>query len=253
MEMDSFDRAARSTRTGDGIDISGDYQYKALTEGNTVQRFWHYSKMLAIRELLPPSQNDAVVDVGCGSGVISAFLGTLAGSVVGIDSNLDAIEFATRAYSDERISFRVGLADEPLGSASSADKIYCLELIEHIYSDQCRVMLDNFHRLLRPGGRVMLTTPNYHSMWPIIEWLMDRFRLAPPMADHQHVEPYHRKKLRNACVTDNFHVECLRSICLFGPWVAPFSWRLAEALTRLELRLSYTPGSVLVCILSKVS
>lgn len=58
-------------RTGDTIAIDGGYQYRALTEGYRVQRFWHYSKTLAIQEFLPPQSTDRIIDVGCGSGVIT--------------------------------------------------------------------------------------------------------------------------------------------------------------------------------------
>lgn len=238
-------------RDGDRIAIRGDYQHRALKEGHPIQRFWHYSKMLAIERLLPPTPDDHILDVGCGSGVISHFLGRGGARVLGIDANPEAIRFAQQTYANATVSFRLGLADQPLGPEASVDKIYCLELIEHIHAFQSRTMLDNFHRLLKPGGRVFLSTPNYRSLWPAIEWFMDRLGLAPRMVGHQHIELYHRSKLRRLCRTAGFAVEHLGAMCFLAPWIAPLSWRCAVGLAHLELAACRNPGSLLVCVLTK--
>jgi len=238
-------------RHGDSIEIRGDYQHRALTQGNRIQRFWHYSKILAIEKLLPPHRGDKVVDVGCGSGVITDFLARCGAHAVGIDANPDAIRFAQQTYSSPRTLFRHGLADQPLGQDASVDKVYCLELIEHIHASQASVLLDHVHRLLRPGGRLFLTTPNYHSLWPVIEWLMDRLGLAPHMAGHQHVELYNRKKLRRLFLASGFSCEFMGTMCFLAPWIAPLSWRCARRLARVELGASSIPGCLVVCVLSK--
>lgn len=46
---------------------------------------------------------------------------------------------------------------------ASFDTIVAGELVEHIPAHELPVMLREFHRLLRPGGRLLLTTPNPHS------------------------------------------------------------------------------------------
>ena len=42
-------------RTGDRIEIAGDYQYRAIHDGGAIQRFWHQSKLLLIDRLLRPA------------------------------------------------------------------------------------------------------------------------------------------------------------------------------------------------------
>ena len=46
---------------------------------------------------------------------------------------------------------------------ASFDTIVAGELVEHIPADELPSMLREFHRVLRPGGRLLLTTPNPHS------------------------------------------------------------------------------------------
>ena len=137
--------ALMKKRIGDSVKISGDYQYRALIEGNSVQRFWHYSKQLAIKKYLPPSSHDKVIDVGCGSGVITSLLGSYGADVLGIDGNSDAITFAAEKFSSPNIRFRLGLIDEKIKINTLVDKIYCLEVIEHIYMHQAYNMLKVFY------------------------------------------------------------------------------------------------------------
>ncbi len=238
-------------RTGDTVKISGDYQYKALTQGNPVQKFWHYNKQISIKRYLPPSPTDLVMDVGCGSGVITSFLGESGAKVIGIDGNPEAINFATDRFSRPNVEFRLGLVDNDIDVSQLIDKIYCLELIEHIYINQAREMLETFLKILKPGGKVFLTTPNYRSMWPLIEWSMDKLGLSPPLAEHQHVEFYHKNKLERLCTEVGFEVELTATTCLIAPWLAPVSWSLARRMDALETRLPFYLGSILIVVLVK--
>lgn len=140
--------------------------------------------------------------------------------------------------------------DEEFKVEQLVDKIYCLEVIEHIYFDQGSQMLSHFQRVLRPGGHVFLTTPNYRSMWPVIEWLLDRFQLVPRLADDQHVEHYHRKKLRQLAESVGFKIEQVLTTCFTAPWLAPLNWKLAQTVNHFESG-RMAPGSIVVAILRK--
>lgn len=242
---------ALERKTGDCIKINGDYQFRALMEGNPVQRFWHYNKQLAIKTLMPPNPGEYVIDVGCGSGVITSFLGESGADVLGIDGNTDAIRFAQRKFSKAKVRFKLGLVDDNLIPEKPVDKIYCLEVIEHIYRHQTEKMLIDFMRILRPGGLVFLTTPNYRSLWPVIEFFMDRLGTAPRMSEDQHVKFYNMKKLAVLCRSAGFKIDLLTTTCFLAPWLAPLSWKLAERIAQKEYRLSFLPGSILICILEK--
>ena len=238
-------------KDGDQIEIQGDYQYRALTEGNPIQRFWHYSKQLAIQRHLPPCFNDWVLDVGCGSGVITAFLGSRASRAIGVDNNKEAIAYAKKMFAAANVEFVYGLVDQEIEFDKPIDKIYCLEVIEHIYLEQAKKMLENFHRILKPGGKVFITTPNYLSLWPLIEWSLDRFKLAPTMADLQHVEHYNFQKINQLCCKSGFFVDGIYTTCFLAPWAAAINWELAKKLDSIEGRLPLHPGSILVVLLSK--
>jgi SAM-dependent methyltransferase len=235
-------------RAGDRIAIEGAYQYDALERGPAAQRFWHHVKLRSIDALLPPRAGDLVLDVGCGSGVVTSHLGRRGATAIGIDANPRAIEFARRQFASESVRFQLGLVDEPLPVESRVDKIYCLEVIEHIHRPQALSMLGGFRDALRPGGQVFLTTPNYRSMWPLIEWLMDRSGRFPEMAEAQHVELYDGGTLRRLCEEAGFEVVAMRSTCALSPWLAFVSWRAGERLLDLELGSTALMGPVLACV-----
>jgi 2-polyprenyl-3-methyl-5-hydroxy-6-metoxy-1,4-benzoquinol methylase len=237
------------TRTDTADPISGDYQYVALHEGYAVQRFWHYNKQLTIARYLPPERADVVIDVGCGSGVISNFLAQSGARTLGIDASHDAIAFASRTFTVGNLSFRRGAFHEVFPLAEPVDKIYCLEMIEHIHTHEAIEMLAVFRDSLKPGGRLYLTTPNGRSMWPVIEWLMDTLHLAPQMADYQHLARYSPASLPGLCTSAGFDVERVVTTCFAAPWLAPLSWNLALRANRAETGSPL--GAILVCIARK--
>jgi len=238
-------------RTGDAISIPGDYQLRAARSANPVQRFWHATKKIVVDEMLPAAPGDFVVDAGCGSGVIADYLATSGAEVMGVDANPEAIAFATSEFSRPNLRFVRGLVDDELTLDRPVDRFYSLEVIEHIYRPQGVAMLRSFHRLLRPGGQALITTPNYHSYWPLLEWTLDTFRLAAKMADEQHIEHYSRRKLREAAEESGFTTSTIRTICLVSPWLAPLSWGLAARAARRELRIPLPLGCILVAVLTK--
>jgi 2-polyprenyl-3-methyl-5-hydroxy-6-metoxy-1,4-benzoquinol methylase len=227
--------------------ISGDYQYRAGTAGLAPQRFWHYTKRLAIDRYLPAAAGDMIVDAGCGSGVISDHLGQSGARVLGIDPHPAAIAFATSRFARDNVHF-ANTTVEHVACDTPVDKIYSLEVLEHPSSEEGSVMLRHFHRLLRPGGSVFLTTPNARSVWPLIEWAADRSGLVAPMGGAQHVEMYHQRKLRALVEHHDFQVRGIHSMCLLSPWIAAVSWRAARWTFDREVTLPPGWGPVLIAV-----
>ena len=254
MKKDATDQrhsAAESPRrVGDTVAIDGNYQWLAANSKNPVQRFWHGTKQTAIAALCPPEKNSVVLDVGCGSGVISSFLATqYHAKVIGLDGNSSAISFASKQFPQAQYECR--LVDDEFSIAQQVDGIYCLELIEHIYKNQAEVLLHNFHRLLRQDGKIFITTPNYRSLWPVIEWLMDFLKIAPNLGQDQHVTFYNPTSLKALVEQCGFEVSIVRTNCFLAPWLAPFSYKLAQWLDQKEIKMKWLMGSIIVLVAQK--
>jgi 2-polyprenyl-3-methyl-5-hydroxy-6-metoxy-1,4-benzoquinol methylase len=243
-------RPGRPRRVGDTIAIAGDYQYKALTEGPGPQRFWHDTKRWLVRRYLDLRLTDRVLDVGCGSGIVAACMADApVRECIAVDANPAAVAFAQARFSRTNLRFVQCLVDELEIANDSVDACCCMELIEHIYPDQGRKLLETLYRITRPGGRLLITTPNYRSLWPLLEWALDHSGRVPHLAGDQHVAFYTHRRLRALSAAAGWTTVRQHTCCTVAPWVAAASWRLAEAIRPAEARLRF--GTILVHLLEK--
>jgi len=236
-----------SRRVGDTIAIPGDYQYRATKEGPAPQRFWHQTRFAACLELLELRSGLHLIDVGCGSGMLASMAAEVDGvDVLAVDANPEAIAFCRERWGGRGIRFERALLDELDLPPASADRITLLEVVEHIHRPQALELLRSFRTLLKPGGLVVVSTPNLRSLWPGIEWLLDRVGPTKRMAEEQHVQLYSPASLR--ALIEEAGLECVEERRLFvaSPWVAGVSWRLAQHLHGCEMRVPELPGCLLV-------
>lgn len=119
-----------------------------------------------LREWLAVLRVDAahsILEVACGSGGVTCQMARETGAAcVGVDINVNGIEAAAqRAERDglaSRVSFEVVDASHrlPFGDGSF-DAVFCNDSINHL-PDRAAVLRD-WHRVLRPGGRLLFTDP----------------------------------------------------------------------------------------------
>ena len=105
------------------------------------------------------AQGRRVLDAACGEGYGSAFLAQSAKSVIGVDLSREAIDHARTRYRDQaNLSFQAcSVTAIPIDS-QSVDLIVSFETIEHLAQQE--EMLREFRRILRPGGLLVLSSPN---------------------------------------------------------------------------------------------
>jgi len=241
------------TRKGDTVFISGDYQYNAIHSKNPIQRFWHYGKQLTIDKILPPNKKDLILDIGCGSGIISSYLAQSGANVIGYDGNEEAIKFASSNYGTiKNLRFKQTIIGDNFKVEKPADKIYCLELVEHIYWEQAVILIKNIERMLNLGGKVLITTPNYKSLWPLIENALDLLKLTPQLKGSQHVEFYDKNKLRKLIENNTkLKIKVLQSEYFLAPWLAIVHPKIAKIVYNFEMSFKHFLGSVLILVAEK--
>lgn len=86
------------------------------------------------------------------------------------------------------------------------DHVTILAVLEHIPLDQVSVLFCEFHRILKDGGSVLLTTPTPASK-PLLEFLAFKLRIisGPEIADHKHY--WNRADLQALAARDGFALE----------------------------------------------
>ena len=89
-------------------------------------------------------------------------------------------------------------------------QIVCSEVIEHVPRDE--VHLAEFHRVLTPGGTLVLGTPDYSSwIWNAIKWIYGFY--CPGGYADEHINHYTEKGLRAELEANGFIVDDLNKIC----------------------------------------
>jgi 2-polyprenyl-3-methyl-5-hydroxy-6-metoxy-1,4-benzoquinol methylase len=111
-----------------------------------------------ISALIPTGEQGMALDLGCGSGYFSRILSERNWSVMAIDTDPENVErareFAKEADLADAIS---GLSRLPEGRFGLA---LALEIIEHMPRSHGERLLREVLRVLEPGGRLLLSTPN---------------------------------------------------------------------------------------------
>lgn len=240
--------AAHPRREGDTIEIDGGYQYRALTQGGPIQRYWHSAKLRLLDDLLAGTPYTNVLDLGCGSGVQANHLAWGGARVVGVDANPAATAFARAQFSRPNLTFETGLIDDLDLPPASFDLVVIMEVLEHLHEAQVEMLLPSVRRLMAPGGRLVLTTPNYAGTWPVLEWLLDRGSFVPHLHDDQHVSRWTRGSLSRTIEAAGFRVGRGGTYCTVAPFVAPVSRRLANRAFDLELRFDLRFGNLLYAV-----
>ncbi len=122
-------------------------------------------------ERLAPLFRGDLVDLGCGEAPFRSFLEQHGARYTGVDWPNSPHRTRPEVEAD---------LNEPLPLATaSADTVLSISVLEHL--KRPTVMLAEAHRILRPGGQLVLQTP---WQWMVHEAPFDYFRYSPFALEH---------------------------------------------------------------------
>ena len=239
--------------------VAGDYQYRALHSGHSMQRFWHGGKLTMIDQLIRPhlKPDSRVLEIGCGAGNL-LMQATVRGSYpVALDLAMQALSFVrsrlreAQAGSEAPGDFMcIQSVGEHLPLASGSFECVLLsEVIEHLEIPQ--ISIREAARVLRPGGRLLITTPNYRSLWPLMEWTVDLLKMAPKMAGEQHISRFHPASLRYLLNQSGLHIEYFGTIYNISPFMSLISPKMANRQLEREIERRSSLGMILIAVAVK--
>lgn len=199
-------------------------------------------------EVLP--RGARVLDVAAGSGALSQRLLDQGYAVTAVD--LVGENFRLHG----RVPFHEANLDEDFAArllpAGSLDGIFAVEIIEHL--ENPRHFLRQCHRLLSPGGRLLLSTPNpdnpisralficYHHF----QWFTEK-----DYRGQGHITAVPERVLRQLCEESGFDIHWLGS---FGDPYAHMRWWKMKLLARHLETFSRGPsqrGEILTAVLTR--
>ena len=142
----------------DPLLLTGERTLPGIPEEN----YWFQRHVIAYEMAAGMVAGRAVLDAGVGEGYGAALLASTAASVVGVDIEPDVIEHAAATYPSVRFQ-TADLVALPF-PAASFDAVVSFQVIEHL--QRPREFVSECARVLRPGGRLILSTPNRLTFSP---------------------------------------------------------------------------------------
>ncbi|MFD6857786.1 class I SAM-dependent methyltransferase [Rhodococcus sp. NPDC060090] len=150
-----------STVRADGaqqLPLTGERTVPGIAEEN----YWFRRHEVVYRDLLHRCTDRTVLEAGAGEGYGADMIANVATRVIGLDYDESAVAHIRARY--PRVDIRQGnLAELPLDDAS-VDTVVNFQVIEHLW-DQAQ-FLRECHRVLAPGGELLISTPNRITFSP---------------------------------------------------------------------------------------
>jgi 2-polyprenyl-6-hydroxyphenyl methylase/3-demethylubiquinone-9 3-methyltransferase len=150
-------------------------------------------EVLALAGSLAPGTR--VLDVGCGNGYTCGEFLSLGCTVVGIDLSEQGITQARAAYPAGRFEL-LAADDAVLANLAEApfDLVVSTEVVEHLYDP--RSYAKGCYHALRPGGRLICTTPYHGYLKNLLIGLTGKWDAhANPLWDGGHIKLWSRSTL----------------------------------------------------------
>jgi SAM-dependent methyltransferase len=143
-------------------------------------------------------QATTLLDLGCGDGSHFSYLSPYAQLMYGSDYNLLRL-FRARSASEDVLLFTADILRYPAGD-NFFEVIFCNHVIEHIADDMAA--LATMHRILKPGGILVLGTPNEGAWW----WQL-AYRLQPhTLKDTDHLHFYTATGITRKLLASDFQI-----------------------------------------------
>lgn len=119
-----------------------------------------YLRHVFVYEVLESYINstDKVLEIGFGEGYGTKMISRFADSVIGLDVNEEAVNYAGKRYGSDNCSFEHFDGDRIPFENEEFDAVVSYQVIEHIEND--KQYLEEIARVLKKGGTLLLTTPN---------------------------------------------------------------------------------------------
>lgn len=165
-----------------------DHMDDLYNSNNFLVRYVHLNRLKNIVKTMPEKEALNVLDAGCGEGHLLQLLEekNKNNNYYGIDLTSEALKRARERC--PRAKFIQGDLSKIDMPDNFFDFIVCTETLEHV--DTYQEAINEFKRILKPGGYIVLTFPN--EFW----WTVSRFLLGRrPIRVPDHINFFSPKKM----------------------------------------------------------
>ncbi len=192
------------------------------------------SKLLADSSDNPESEPLSFIDVGCATGKLVEYMQNRGWNSSGIEVCESAAQYGIE---HRGVSIHIGPAESSGINDSSVDLIHCSHLIEHLNNPDA--YLKWCFRVLKPGGHLIVVTPDISGMQAVLfghEW-------RSAIADHMYL--FSGRTLRRMLEKNGFKIKKQKTWGGLAAGTAPLP--LKKAADKL---VKFTGWGDVVCILA---
>jgi 2-polyprenyl-3-methyl-5-hydroxy-6-metoxy-1,4-benzoquinol methylase len=161
--------------------------------------FYRRLEVLSLVARYVRKRDSTILDAGAGQGFHSFVLKKMGYNVIAVD-----IDDSNRTFYEENriVFYKLDLENDLLPlEPETVDCILFTEVIEHLRPSRIAFIIDNFYRVLKIGGVLILSTPNVNSIGKCLRRLVGK-----PMIPDIHVKEYSMKELVDILTKRGFKV-----------------------------------------------
>lgn len=150
------------------------FETDRLTRWLFMQRF-----KIAVKLIEKNPRGDYLLDAGTGIGFFLPILSQAAKKVYAIDNTDYSLRYARKMCQKLKIKnvvLQQASIESPPFIKNKFHTIVCLSVLEHIQPDKLPVVVKNFKKILKPGGRLIAGYPNEGSY--LFKWLKNLERIC---------------------------------------------------------------------------
>ncbi len=178
----------------------GHYARKQIRCQSSLIAWSHRSRFQLALDLARQFAGKTLLDYGCGDGTFLALLmesGPKPAQAVGAEVGQDQIEDCRKRLARyPGLNFlHVGELDTP-DQSQRFDGIFCTEVLEHVVDRE--TALNRCHRILKPGGRLIISVPIETGLPLLIKQTARRIAGWRKLGDYAHTSRYTWPELRAA-------------------------------------------------------
>lgn len=212
---------------------SEDYISHTETKSGLINRMYHSVRKITLRskqnwvKSSVGLKHGSILDVGCGTGSFLSYMKQIGWDITGLEPDAGARQVAKQLYQ---------LDIQPIDElftlpAASFDVITLWHVLEHVHG--LHAYMEQLHRLLKPGGSLLIAVPNYTSLdaahygkyWAAYDVPRHLYHFSPQSMQWLLEKHHFKLHKKHPMVFDSFYVSLLsekyksgKSRLLSGGW-----------------------------------
>lgn len=217
--------------------ISPGFYDKALDtgieSGNSIQAIWHHTTFSFVSKYI--KNNQLILDYACGPATLTGKYLNFDSKPICTDISSSQLNYARKIYPNK--AKYINLEEFKFENYTEKfDVVTCLGLLEFLSFKEGELLLKNFYSILKPGGRLLITTPNFKISMKMIEALLNL--IGDLDYSKEYKSRYKLTKLLKLVHKSNFQLVTSKKYMTVCVFLGIFSNKLAIRLNRLIESLS---------------